>query len=51
MSKKKETPEQRAAREGGENEIAGYDSAQRAKRQMERMDRQQQRQQKRRPGR
>lgn len=36
--KKQETPEQRAARQGGENELAGYDSAQRAKRQIERMD-------------
>jgi hypothetical protein len=38
MQKLKETPEQRAARQGGENELAGYDSAQRAKRQIERMD-------------
>lgn len=29
--KKPETPEQRDTRRGGENELAGYDSAQRAK--------------------
>ena len=49
--KKQESLEERAARQGGENELAGYDSAQRAKRKMQQMDRQQQRQQKRRPGR
>ena len=48
-TKQKESLEEREARKGGENELAGYDSAQRAKRQMEKMDRQQQRQLKRKP--
>ena len=48
--KKQESLEERAARQGGENEIAGSDSARRAKRQMEKMDRQQ-RQPKRKPAR
>lgn len=51
MKKEKESLEERAARQGGENELAGYDSAQRAKRKMEKMDRQQSRQQKRKPAR
>lgn len=38
MQKQQETYEQREARRGGENELAGFDSAQRAKRQIERMD-------------
>ena len=41
MRKQKETPEERAARQGGANEVAGSDSARRAKQQMQRMDRQQ----------
>lgn len=49
-TKQKESLEEREARKGGENELAGYDSAQRAKRQMEKMDRQQ-RQPKRKPAR
>ena len=47
-TKQKETPEEREARRGGANEVAGSDSAARAKRQMEKMDRQQ-RQPKRKP--
>ena len=34
MMSKKETPEQRAAREGGENELAGSRSAMRIQRKM-----------------
>ena len=49
--KKQETPEERAARQGGANEVAGSDSARRAQQKMQQMDRQKQRQQKRRPGR
>jgi len=41
--KKTETPEQRDTRRGGENELAGYDSAQRAKRQQQKPTQRQQR--------
>jgi len=44
---KKETYEEREARRGGENEVAGSDSAARAQRRMQQMDRQQTQQMKR----
>jgi hypothetical protein len=40
---KKETPDQKSTREGGENELAGSRSASRAKEKMRQMDKRQQR--------
>lgn len=49
MSKKRETLEQRSTRMGGENEVAGSESAARAKQKMQQMDRQPKRPPKRQP--